>query len=179
VGLRRRRPDAEPQHYWWDVMFLMRRLILCLCAVIFKGNYTAQAVAAPNLADHWPLWLRSHSRRRCACCAQPAAVQRSGAWLPWLPGGVDYLHRHIHTLPIHEEVSSEPPLAASETLVHAGCIPSAPRCRRGAGALRGNFRPPASVARCMRERTVRPLSVRNAACCRSSLRYSCFTVPLA
>jgi hypothetical protein len=29
-------------------MFLLRRLILCLCAVVFKGAYDIQAVTAPN-----------------------------------------------------------------------------------------------------------------------------------
>ena len=28
----------------WDVVFLLRRLTICLCAVVFKGNSYAQAV---------------------------------------------------------------------------------------------------------------------------------------
>jgi hypothetical protein len=28
----------EPTSYYWDFLFLMRRLFLCLCAVVFRGN---------------------------------------------------------------------------------------------------------------------------------------------
>ena len=36
--------DAEPRLFLWDVVFLLRRLTICLCAVVFKGNSYAQAV---------------------------------------------------------------------------------------------------------------------------------------
>jgi hypothetical protein len=35
---------AEARFYLWDFVFLMRRLVLCLCAVVFKGSPHIQAV---------------------------------------------------------------------------------------------------------------------------------------
>jgi len=68
--------EYEPQHYWWDVMFLMRRLILCLCAVIFKGNYTAQAgvsivcIVIFTLFQFTksPFWDKRVNVLDCFCC---------------------------------------------------------------------------------------------------------------
>ena len=39
----------EPQYYWWDFVFLLRRFFLCLCAVVFRGQPDVQAVRAPAL----------------------------------------------------------------------------------------------------------------------------------
>ncbi len=36
--------DAEPEYYWWDAVFLFRRFFLCLCAVVFQTDASAQAV---------------------------------------------------------------------------------------------------------------------------------------
>ena len=30
--------EYEPEHYWWDVVFLSRRFLLCLCAIVFHGR---------------------------------------------------------------------------------------------------------------------------------------------
>jgi hypothetical protein len=35
---------AEPEYFWWDFAFLLRRFFLCLCAVVFSQNPYAQSV---------------------------------------------------------------------------------------------------------------------------------------
>jgi hypothetical protein len=44
AGLDRCTDVAEPTYYWWDFVFCMRKLALCLCAVAFRGRQSTQAV---------------------------------------------------------------------------------------------------------------------------------------
>lgn len=37
---------AEPEYYWWDFVFLLRRFAISLCATALSGNPDAQAVLA-------------------------------------------------------------------------------------------------------------------------------------
>jgi hypothetical protein len=50
---------AESEYFFWDVVFLMRRFFLCLCAVVFSGQPNAQAVCSFSAsAAAAPLLLR-------------------------------------------------------------------------------------------------------------------------
>ncbi len=35
---------TESEYFFWDIVFLLRRFLLCLCAVVFSGNANAQVV---------------------------------------------------------------------------------------------------------------------------------------
>jgi hypothetical protein len=39
---------ADPEFYWWDFVFLLRRFAISLCAVALSGNPDAQAVLAAS-----------------------------------------------------------------------------------------------------------------------------------
>lgn len=55
---------AEPEFYWWDFVFLLRRFAISLCAVALSGNPDAQAVLAASPST--PCEIRCVAVQVCA-----------------------------------------------------------------------------------------------------------------
>jgi len=68
--------EYEPEYYWWDFAFLVRRFALCLCAVVFSQNpYAQSGIAVLVITTAMimqfvcrPYWDKRVNSLDCLCC---------------------------------------------------------------------------------------------------------------
>ncbi len=68
--------EYEPEYYWWDIVFLMRRFSLCLCSIVFHGMpYVQGGVAILTITSaailqfvYKPYWDKRVNALDCMCC---------------------------------------------------------------------------------------------------------------
>jgi hypothetical protein len=68
--------EYEPEYYWWDIVFLMRRFSLCLCSIVFHGMpYVQGGMAILTITSaailqfvHKPYWDKRVNDLDCMCC---------------------------------------------------------------------------------------------------------------
>ena len=85
---------AEPAFYWWELMFLMRRLSFVLCMVVLNSNPFAQGVTAARYPRSIDFDALARTHKAALMTHRPLA------------GGSSRSYRCVYTGSVHEPVPS-------------------------------------------------------------------------